>query len=74
MISTSSSQRKLDFAKSLGATHVINYAETPDWDQEVLKLTNGKGVDIVVETGGAGTLTPIDQTPDLTADHNPQAR
>jgi NADPH:quinone reductase-like Zn-dependent oxidoreductase len=56
VISTSSSQRKLDFAKTLGATRIINYAETPDWDQEVLKLTDGKGVDIVVETGGAGML------------------
>jgi NADPH:quinone reductase-like Zn-dependent oxidoreductase len=56
VISTSSSQQKLDFAKTLGTTHAINYAETPDWDQEVLKLTDGKGVDIVVETGGAGRL------------------
>jgi hypothetical protein len=36
--------------------HVVNYAKTPDWEQEVLKLTDGKGVDYVVETGGAGTL------------------
>jgi NADPH:quinone reductase-like Zn-dependent oxidoreductase len=56
VISTSSSASKLDFAKSLGATHVVNYAKTPDWEQEVLKLTDGKGVDYVVETGGAGTL------------------
>jgi NADPH:quinone reductase-like Zn-dependent oxidoreductase len=40
----------------LGATHVVNYAETPDWEKQVLELTNGKGVDHVIETGGAGTL------------------
>jgi NADPH:quinone reductase-like Zn-dependent oxidoreductase len=56
VIATSSSASKLDFAKSLGATHVVNYAQNPNWEQEVLKLTNGKGVDHVVETGGAGTL------------------
>jgi NADPH:quinone reductase-like Zn-dependent oxidoreductase len=56
VIATSSSKSKLDFAKSLGATHVVNYAETPAWEEEVLKLTDGKGVDHVVETGGAGTL------------------
>ncbi|KAH7359907.1 hypothetical protein BKA66DRAFT_221596 [Pyrenochaeta sp. MPI-SDFR-AT-0127] len=56
VIATSSSSRKLDIAKSLGATHVVNYVETPEWDQEVLRLTGGKGVDHVIETGGSGTL------------------
>jgi NADPH:quinone reductase-like Zn-dependent oxidoreductase len=56
VIATSSSASKLDFAKSLGATHVVNYAQNPNWEQEVLNLTNGKGVDHEIETGGAGTL------------------
>ena len=56
VIATSSSDSKLDFAKSLGATHVINYSKTPDWDNEVLHITDGNGVDHVIETGGAGTL------------------
>jgi NADPH:quinone reductase-like Zn-dependent oxidoreductase len=56
VIATSSSDQKLDFAKSLGATHTINYVKTPDWDQEVLRITGRKGVDHVIETGGAGTL------------------
>lgn len=43
-------------AKDLGATHGINYATTPDWDEEVLRLTGGKGVDLVIELGGASTL------------------
>lgn len=56
MIATSSSDTKLALAKQLGATHGINYATTPDWDQEVLRLTDGKGVDQVIEVGGARTL------------------
>ncbi|KAL0576244.1 hypothetical protein V5O48_005726 [Marasmius crinis-equi] len=56
VIATSSSDDKLQIAQKLGAKHVINYRKTPEWDQEVLKLTNGRGVDHVVEVGGAGTL------------------
>jgi NADPH:quinone reductase-like Zn-dependent oxidoreductase len=56
VIATSSSNSKLQVAKSLGATHLVNYKDTPDWDQEVLRLTNGKGVDQVIEVGGAATL------------------
>ena len=37
VIATSSSDSKLELAKSLGA-QVINYKTTPDWDAEVLKL------------------------------------
>lgn len=55
-IITSSDDAKLERAKALGADTTINYKTIPDWDQEVLKLTNGKGVDHVVEVGGAGTL------------------
>jgi NADPH:quinone reductase-like Zn-dependent oxidoreductase len=56
-IVTSSSDEKLKKAKDLGADETINYKTTPDWDQEVLKLTNGIGVDHVIEVGGAGTLS-----------------
>jgi NADPH:quinone reductase-like Zn-dependent oxidoreductase len=35
---------------------VIDYRATPDWDREVMKLTAGRGADIIVEVGGAGTL------------------
>ena len=55
-IVTSQSDEKLARARSLGASETINYAETPDWDQAVLDLTQGRGVDHVVEVGGAGTL------------------
>lgn len=56
VIATSSSDAKLARAKELGATDTINYVTTPEWGQEVVKLTNGKGVDHVIEVGGAGTL------------------
>lgn len=53
---TSSSDNKLEKAKSLGADHVINYRTTPDWDQAVMKFTDGRGADIILECGGAQTL------------------
>jgi NADPH:quinone reductase-like Zn-dependent oxidoreductase len=56
VIVTSSSDEKLARARSLGADETINYRSTPDWDEEVLKLTSGLGVDHVVEVGGPGTL------------------
>jgi len=56
VIITSSSDAKLTLAKKLGADHTINYRTSPNWDDEVLKLTNGEGVDIIFENGGASTL------------------
>lgn len=56
IIVTSSSDEKLARARSLGADEAINYLHSPDWEQDVLRLTDGKGVDHVVEVGGAGTL------------------
>jgi NADPH:quinone reductase-like Zn-dependent oxidoreductase len=35
---------------------VVNYKKTPDWDEEVIRLTSGTGADHVLETGGAGTF------------------
>ena len=56
VIITSSSDKKLERAKQLGADDLINYTKTPDWEKEVLALTDQQGVDHVVEVGGAGTL------------------
>ena len=56
VIHTSSSAEKLARVEELGAAHTINYRETPDWDAAVLDATDGQGVDLVVEVGGAGTL------------------
>jgi NADPH:quinone reductase-like Zn-dependent oxidoreductase len=49
---TSSSDAKLERAKSLGATHTINYVKTPVWHSEVRALNGGRGVDHVIEVGG----------------------
>ena len=53
---TSSSDEKLERARKLGADEVINYKSTPDWADEVLRLTDGKGADLVLETGGTATF------------------
>ncbi len=55
-ILTSSSDDKLERARQLGADHLINYRREPEWAKPVLELTNGRGVDHVVEVGGPGTL------------------
>nr|ACP17974.1 putative alcohol dehydrogenase zinc-binding domain protein [Pseudomonas nitroreducens] len=56
VIHTSSSEQKLERVKAMGADHLINYRNSPEWDRTVLDLTAGRGVDLVVEVGGAGTL------------------
>lgn len=56
VIITSSSDDKLGRAKQLGAWETINYQKTPEWGKRALELTQGQGVDHVVEVGGAGTL------------------
>jgi NADPH:quinone reductase-like Zn-dependent oxidoreductase len=48
---TASSQEKIDFCKSLGAREGWNYKEQ-DWAQEVLNITNGAGVDLIVDPVG----------------------
>jgi NADPH:quinone reductase-like Zn-dependent oxidoreductase len=55
-IVTSSSDDKLQRAKQLGADELINYKQHPDWHARVRELTDGVGVDQVLEVGGAGTL------------------
>lgn len=55
-IITSSSDEKLERARTLGADHTINYKTHPNWEEEVLKITNGEGVNNVLEVGGAGTF------------------
>lgn len=49
---TASSQEKIDFCKSLGATEGFNYKEG-NWSEELLKATGGKGVDVIVDFVGA---------------------
>ncbi|WP_420467755.1 zinc-dependent alcohol dehydrogenase family protein [Panacagrimonas sp.] len=56
-IVTSSSDAKLERARALGATGLVNYRKTPEWQHEVLKLSGGEGVDLAIEVGGQGTLS-----------------
>lgn len=56
VIITSSSDAKLSRARALGADHLINYKTTPNWGEAAKKLTGGRGVDVVLEVGGMGTL------------------
>ena len=52
----SSSDEKLEKVAALGADHMINYKKTPEWSRLVLEITDGIGVDHILEIGGAGTL------------------
>jgi NADPH:quinone reductase-like Zn-dependent oxidoreductase len=55
-IITSSSDDKLARATRLGAFGTVNYRSRPEWQVEVRELTDGHGVDHVLEVGGQDTL------------------
>src|SRR4051794_22090134 len=50
-IVTSSSDEKLERVSTWGAAETVNYRKVPDWDETARKLTDGVGVDHVVEVG-----------------------
>jgi NADPH:quinone reductase-like Zn-dependent oxidoreductase len=56
VIATSSSDEKLERLEALGADHLINYREDENWGETARKLTHGRGVDHIIEVGGASTL------------------
>ncbi|WP_426400454.1 zinc-dependent alcohol dehydrogenase family protein [Ralstonia sp. R-29] len=56
VIATSSSDDKLERVRALGADHTINYRRDADWAAKVLDITQGHGVDQVIEVGGPDTL------------------
>ena len=56
VIVTSSSDEKLERARTLGADHTINYRSVPQWGEAVRDWTAGRGADHVIELGGPGTL------------------
>jgi alcohol dehydrogenase len=56
VIATTSTAEKAERLMALGAFEVINYSETPNWDDKARRLTDGRGVDCVVEIGGPGTI------------------
>ncbi len=51
IVATAGSPEKLEFAQSLGANTLVNYRE-PDWHEQVLRATDGKGVDVILEAVG----------------------
>ncbi|MGX5842965.1 zinc-dependent alcohol dehydrogenase family protein [Mesorhizobium sp. ArgA1] len=57
VIATSSDEEKLEKLRRLGADSVINYKAVPDWGGKARELTDGRGVDHVIEVGGPATLT-----------------
>jgi NADPH:quinone reductase-like Zn-dependent oxidoreductase len=57
VISTSSSDEKLNQLRTLGADECINYQQYPRWHEEVQRLTSGQGADVVLDIGGASTIS-----------------
>ncbi len=53
---TSSSDEKLARAKAMGADELVNYRKIPEWGKYVRELSEGEGVDHVVEVGGENTM------------------
>ena len=57
VIATTSSKEKADTLKKIGADHIINYKEDPNWGETAAKLTpGGLGVNHVVEVAGPTTM------------------
>jgi alcohol dehydrogenase len=56
VIVTTSTAEKAERLKAPGASEVINYRETPSWNEKARELTDGRGVDCVVEICGPGRL------------------
>jgi alcohol dehydrogenase len=56
VIATTSGEHKAQILRELGADHVINYNEFPDWGVRARQVSGKEGVDQVIEVGGAGTL------------------
>jgi NADPH:quinone reductase-like Zn-dependent oxidoreductase len=57
VIATSSSEQKLEMLARLGADDLINYKSTPNWGEQARILTDGRGVDHVIEVGGPATFS-----------------
>lgn len=56
VIATSSSDEKLARLRDLGADHLINYRSNPEWGRTAWDITDGRGVDHIIEVGGAASL------------------
>jgi NADPH:quinone reductase-like Zn-dependent oxidoreductase len=56
IITTASSEKKLEHARALGATHLINYSKE-NFAEKVQAITHGRGVDVVMEHIGGEVFT-----------------
>ncbi|KAL4906221.1 hypothetical protein BDW74DRAFT_177240 [Aspergillus multicolor] len=56
VLAITSSDSKAAKLKELGADAVVNYSACPDWEREILALTDGKGVDCVLDIAGEKTI------------------
>jgi NADPH:quinone reductase-like Zn-dependent oxidoreductase len=56
VLATSSSDAKIARLRDMGVADCINYRSTPEWQDAVRAASGGRGVDHVIEVGGAGTL------------------
>ncbi|AJY75534.1 zinc-dependent alcohol dehydrogenase family protein [Paenibacillus beijingensis] len=56
VIATTSSDEKGERVRALGASEIINYVTRPDWEKAVLELTNGKGVQHILEVAGGESV------------------
>jgi len=56
IIATASSEKKLEQAKALGATQLINYSKE-NFADKVMAITGGRGVDMVMEHVGGEVFT-----------------
>lgn len=52
-----STEEKMEKVRELGADVVLNYREDPQWSKTIYKMTNRRGVDVVVDNVGQATLT-----------------
>jgi NADPH:quinone reductase-like Zn-dependent oxidoreductase len=56
VIALAGGKDKAEKALGLGASTVIDYTANPDWQLEVLKVTKGRGVDLVIDNVGSKTM------------------
>ncbi|CEI38602.1 hypothetical protein FVEN_g4836 [Fusarium venenatum] len=56
VIATTSSSEKAKLLEKLGADHIINYKETPEWGAKAKEITGGAGVDHIIEVAGPSSM------------------
>lgn len=56
VLATTGDDAKIPQVKALGAHAVVNYREREDWGRWAREQTDGRGVDLVLDVGGAATL------------------